>query len=66
MGPSFSPNENYPFLPQFLLPDDYENLKDYRDALIKELDKVWHRDRTNSTETNEYISVRENVFSKVI
>ena len=66
MGPSFSPNENYPFLSQFLLPEDYENLKDYRDALIKELEKVWQRDRTNSTQTNEYISVRENVFSEVI
>ena len=26
MGPSFSPNENYPFLSQFLLPEDYENI----------------------------------------
>ena len=66
MDTSFSPIENYPFLSQFLLPEDYENLTDYYDALIKKLDKVWQRNRTNSTKTNEYISVRENVFSEVV
>ena len=66
MDPRFSPNENYPFLSQFLLPEDYKNQQDYRDALLTQLDEVWQRDRINSNQMNEYLSVRENVFAEVI
>ena len=66
MDPSFSPNENYPFLSQFLFSENYENQWDYRDALLTELEKVWQRDKISSKQSNEYLNVRENVFAEVI
>ena len=66
MGLSFSPNENYPFLSQFLLPENYENQWDYRDTLLKQLEKVWQRNKISPKQSNEYLNVRENVFAEVI
>ena len=66
MDTSFSPNENYPFLSQFLLPEDYENQQDYLDSLIRELDASWQRNKINFEQTNEYLTVRENIFGEVI
>ena len=66
MDTSFSPIENYPFLSLFILPEDYENDYEHRDALLTKLDEIWQRDKIQSNQTNEYLSARENVFAEVI
>ena len=66
MDTSFSPIENYPFLSQFLLPEDYENHQEYSDELLTQLDEVWQRNKIQSKQTHEYLAARENVFAEVV
>ena len=66
MDTSFSPIENYPFLSQFLLPEDYENHKEYINELLTKLDEVWQRNKIQSKQTDEYLTARENVFAEVV
>ena len=66
MDTSFSPIENYPFLSQFLLPEDYENHQEHINELLTQLDEVWQRNKIQSLKTHEYLTARENVFAKVV
>ena len=66
MDTSFSPIENYPFLSQFLLPEDYENHQEYINELLTQLDEVWQRNKIQSKQTHEYLTARENVFAEVV
>ena len=66
MDTSFSPIENYPFLSQFLLPEDYENHQEYIYELLTQLDEVWQRNKIQSKQTHEYLTARENVFAEVV
>ena len=66
MDTSFSPIENYPFLSQFLLPEDYENHQEHSDELLTQLDEVWQRNKIQSKQTHEYLTARENVFAEVV
>ena len=63
MDTSFSPIENYPFLSQFLLPEDYENHQVHIDELLTQLDEVWQRNKIQSKQTHEYLAAREYVFA---
>ncbi|MBG55558.1 MAG: protein-PII uridylyltransferase [Deltaproteobacteria bacterium] len=66
MDHSFSPNENYPFLSQFLLPEDYKNQQVYLDEMLSQLDEAWQKDKISSSHTNEHLTLRENVFAEVV
>ena len=55
MDTSFSPNENYPFLSNFILPDDYENQREHRDTILRQLDQVWQNNKIKSQQTYEYL-----------
>ena len=66
MDTSFSPIENYPFLSQFLLPEDYENHQEYINELLTQLDKEWQINKIQSKQTHEYLPARENVFAEVV
>ena len=66
MDTSFSPIENYPFLSQFLLPEDYENHQEHINELLSQLDEVWQRTKIQSEQSHEYLTSRENVFAEVV
>ena len=66
MDTSFSPIENYPFLSQFILPEDYENHQEHINELLTQLDEEWQRNKIQSKQTYEYLTARENVFAEVV
>ena len=66
MDTSFSPIENYPFLYQFLLPEDYKNHQEHANELLTQLDEVWQRKKIQSKHPHEYLTARENVFGEVV
>ena len=66
MDTSFSPIENYPFLSQFLLPEDYDNHQEHINELLTQLDEVWQRTKIRSKQSNEYLTARANVFAEVV
>ncbi|MBS1255351.1 MAG: Bifunctional uridylyltransferase/uridylyl-removing enzyme [Deltaproteobacteria bacterium] len=66
MDTNFTPIENYPFLSRFLLPEDYKKHQEHRDALLKQLDERWQRNKIKVKQTQEYLAAREKVFADVI
>jgi UTP:GlnB (protein PII) uridylyltransferase len=66
MDTNFTPIENYPFLSRFLLPEDEEKQQEHRDALLKQLDERWQRNKIKVKQTQEYLAAREKVFADVI
>jgi UTP:GlnB (protein PII) uridylyltransferase len=66
MDTNFTPIENYPFLSRFLLSEDYKKHQEHRDALLKQLDERWQRNKIKVKQTQEYLAAREKVFADVI
>ena len=65
MDTNFSPIENYPFLSPFIFTEDPQKLETHKKALIKRLIKAWMPLHIEDSQTQKYLTVREEVFATV-